>query len=107
MTESELVCSEMENLKREVLQGKESINSCGLEIVHRHVNLIKFVQKGSRDRYSEEIVYSHTLGNTTISNSTASWVRCNGVSLPTYQTLSSFLPIVCKTPAEVTISQGA
>ena len=30
-----------------------------------------------------------------------------GVTLPTCQTLSSFLPIVCETPAEVTFSQGA
>ena len=45
MTETGLAYSETENLKRRFYRVKRESNSCGLEIVHRHLNLIKFCGK--------------------------------------------------------------
>ena len=107
MTETGLAYSETENLKKEVLQGKERIKQLWTRNCAQTLEFDKILWEKDQeiDALKKLCTATHLAVQPSVTQQTDE-SDVTGVTLPTCQILSSFLPIVCETPAEVTISQG-
>ena len=104
----QLACSESENLKKEVQQSKERIKqlwtrNCAQACEFDH---ILWEKDQEIDGLSKICTATHLTVPPSVTQQSVE-LDVAEASLPICTTLSSFLPIVCETPAVVTISQGA
>ena len=101
----QLACSESENLKKEVQQSKERIKQLWTRNCAqvREFNHILWEKDQEIDSLRKTCTATHLTVQPSVTQQSVE-LDVAEASLPTCTTLSSFLPIVCEIPAEVTIS---